>query len=494
MIRTNTVFRKQRGRLLLFVNRHLFGFGILDAIYLVCAYAVGSYLLFDVPAYLVLFVLSYHLVTSEKESLKKVSLFLIFSMTVSVTLSGFLFYLFNKFSSVNYNLRIFHQLGARGYLLILLPYLIEHGKMDLKSASLQYQAVAKAGWLLLKISFWVGAFPALLSIQGKTTSFHVFFFLLSVPFLVVHIFGPSWKRGEGEARATEILPDSMGEVGSKPLVLYAALSGVVFTVLIGVFPTTGFERSGSTDYMIAEGLGDYLPSPATTSGNVHYKSTSLGRSNSCGISPCHPYVYAEWIDSPHRHTLNETYMEEAKAAVTALGVPAYRVCAGCHDPISLYGGEVAFGRSIFSPDGIREGISCILCHSIYPNAEEPSNGSFLLRFPQYYYQGPHTTLFEMLSLWGEHEEDFLPPGYADDGLCVGCHRIRPLEDSDYPELDRWLAKTYHRQPKMIRECRGSRGCLKCHMPRSSMREKPGGPKLPDHKFGAVMDPSAGPGD
>ena len=237
--------------------------------------------------------------------------------------------------------------------------------------------------------------------------------------------------------------------------------------------------------MVRAPAADFAPSPAATKTGEAFKPEFLAESNLCGVADCHPNLYSEWVRSRHHLTLSERYRSQLEALVEAQGFEAARLCAGCHDPISLLSGSIDNGRPLHAPEALREGISCIVCHGLSAperGGTELGNGSVVYRPPEFYYQGP-IQLQTLIGSWREHRSDLHSDALRDDRLCVSCHRFVEQDD---PALAAWLSHADHAQAQMLDECRGETGCRDCHMPRTTASEKPG-PNLPYHGFGTPPD-------
>lgn len=471
------------------VRSHLLGFGILDAVYFVMLYTFGSYFLIDTPLNFLLFALYFHLVTSSQPSRRRIALFVMLTVLATLAASGLLITVVPRVSPSSVYLRILHQTAARYGILILTPYLIFHFRTPLTGTSRGYRVSTRVGWLLLKISLWSAAIPALLSIRGDFTVIHVPVLLLSIPFLAHHVVVPVVRRrrgtaGSGDEAPVEVQPFSVFGVGSARMVAGAMATALALVAIASVLRMPGrWQNYGSPDFMLRSTIVEFLPSPASTAGGVAFHPEYLGESNGCGQEPCHPRMFQQWVDSPHRNATSESYRRDLERVVRQAGIPAGRLCAGCHDPIALFSGSIQPGAPLQTPESLRDGISCLACHGLEAASERPGNGSNRFHFPPSYYIGP-VSLPTLVGNWREHRSELHAARLGDDRICVGCHRFLPLgsELESLAVLADWLQWPVHEQPRRRSECLTERGCIGCHMPSIGENEKPWEGGLPLHHF------------
>lgn len=485
---------------------HLLGLGLLDAVYFVTLFTFGSYFLIDTPLNFLLFAFYFWLVTSEHPRRRKFALFVMMAVIAILAATGLVIPWLPRTSPPSVYLRVVHQTAARYAILIVMPYLIRHLRTPLDHRPASYRWSTRIAWLTTKVSIWLAAIPALLTIRGQLTAVHTRLLVIAAPFLAYHVLAPLvWRRraarasgGAAGAPAVEVQPFSVYAVGSPRLACGAVAAGVAAVAAAAWFRIpSSWANYAVPDFMVSAPSTTFAPSPAHTARGAGYQPALLGESNGCGQGPCHPDVFNEWRrSSHHERATGEPYRAEVERVTRSAGLGAARLCAGCHDPIALFAGAIAPGAVLVTPESLREGISCLVCHGLSPASSRPANGSNRFRFPDLYFVGP-VTLPTLVGGWREHRRELHAPGMADDRVCVGCHRFAPLPGAlaSEPALAGWLAWDVHAQPRMREECRGERGCVACHMPRFGPREKPWGGNLPYHHFdlagmsaGAYVEP------
>ena len=72
----------------------------------------------------------------------------------------------------------------------------------------------------------------------------------------------------------------------------------------------------------------------------------------------------EWKEAPHRRTASTAFRDAAEEVARTQGRAAVAACAACHDPIWLIAGRAGEMGDVTTPEGRREGLSCLLCHSL----------------------------------------------------------------------------------------------------------------------------------
>ncbi|MFN7951552.1 MAG: multiheme c-type cytochrome [bacterium] len=466
------------------LRTHLEGLGLLDAVYFVTLFTFGSYFLIDTPANFLLFALYFWLVVSPRPGRRKFALFVMLTSVMLLAASGMLIWVAPRVTPPGVYLRIVHQTTARYALLIGMPYLIRHLRTPLAPHPTPYRWATRAGWLFFKVSIWVAAIPALLTIRGRLTSIHTATLGVALPLLAYHVFASVRRRRAAEEHPPPVEPFAVSEMLSGPLVCGALAVTCVPLAFACLFRVpSSWANYDVPDFMVRSSTANFRPSPAHTTRGAAFRPELLGESNGCGQAPCHPEAFADWRRSAHHESSNERYQAELERVVRSAGLPAARLCAGCHDPIALFSGSIEPGAPLVAPESIREGISCLVCHGLAPAARVPGNGSNAFRFPASYFVGP-VSLPTLVGGWREHRADLHGPGVADDRVCVGCHRFLavPRELADLDALGGWLTWPEHAQARMRSECRGEAGCVACHMPRIGEREKPWGGALPIHHF------------
>ena len=446
----------------------LFGFSPLDGVYFVVLFTFGSYFIVDAPIHFGLFVLYLYLVRSPRPLAQAFSLFVTLALLFSLVLTGLMIDLWPRVSAPSIHTRVIHQISARYFLLVAMPFMIHHVRSQTAHLSLPVRWNAKLSWTVIKASFWLGAIPALLTIRGELAPLHAKLVLAALPLVGLHI-ALAWRAPRADRPPPE--PFSIRARIGPRMTMAAAAIAVVVSIAGVVHPgDTILQNYDDPSYMVAGEDAVFEPSPAGTRGDVYYHAEYLGGSNRCATDPCHPEVFRQWSDSPHRAATNTLYLAEVKLLAMREGVEQTRRCAGCHDPISLISGAIAPGLELHAPEGRREGISCMICHST-DGTGVGHGGSLQLRFPEHFYLDD-LGLTALVGAWREHAIDMRPAGLTDQ-LCASCHHLGEVADWGGEQGARIL-RDHHGQQAMRPICRQPEAaCVSCHMPDLGISEKPG---------------------
>lgn len=219
----------------------------------------------------------------------------------------------------------------------------------------------------------------------------------------------------------------------------------------------------------------FYPSLASTGDSTLIYPEMLGGSESCGTSGCHREIKEEWEVSAHRYAASDPFFRKIQENMGELKGPiAARYCAGCHDPIGLFGGSAnLYSDSLTFKAGIDEGISCVSCHAI-SKADVQGNADYVLELPDRY-------LFELsegkLAKWASdfliraypdyHKESYNRPLLKTSEYCGACHKQYVDEDINnvgwvqlQNQYDQWQKSHWFtkNEPLETIECR------ECHMP------------------------------
>lgn len=202
-------------------------------------------------------------------------------------------------------------------------------------------------------------------------------------------------------------------------------------------------------------------------------SRALTGSERCGS--CHREIYEEWLPSAHRYSsMDDLFQKVQELMVLETSAEATRYCAGCHDPISLFGGAKNSGNITLSAEGAHEGISCITCHSIV-QADVQGNADYTIESPRHYlYELSEHPVARFVSDFlirthpQHHVRSYSRPLYKTAEYCGACHKqymdveintdIGKVQGQN--QYDSWLQSRWHvpDHPDATVNCR------ECHMP------------------------------
>ena len=282
----------------------------------------------------------------------------------------------------------------------------------------------------------------------------------------------------------------------------------VASVLVGLAATVvGFP----SDDVPSTSSQFFAPALATTSTGRHIPAEELMLDEYC--AECHADIHQQWQQSAHRFSSfnNPAYLfsvrNTRKMAFERDGnVHATRLCAGCHDPVTLFSG--AFDDPNFDDENhptAHAGITCVTCHSIEHISGNRGNADYVIARPQHYpfAATKHPALRSINSLLIRanpdlHKRTFLRPLHKTAEFCGTCHKVHLPEALNHY---RWLRGQNHYDSFLLSGVSGHgvqsfyypkravESCAGCHMPLESStdpaarsRDEVSGPSAHRHLF------------
>jgi tetratricopeptide (TPR) repeat protein len=256
--------------------------------------------------------------------------------------------------------------------------------------------------------------------------------------------------------------------------------------------------------------GMLYPSLAKTADRSLLPAKSLANDAYC--ADCHEDVHGRWRVSAHRVASfnNPAYrfsvLETRRKLLARDGhAQGTRFCAGCHDPVPLFSGEI--DQEDFDPDGpsAQAGITCTVCHAITSIDSPRGNADYTLSPPVHYpfadaAAGPGKWLNHLLIRANPdfHRRTFLKPLHESAEFCGTCHKVHLPEALN---AYRWLRGQNHYDAWLLSGVSGHgassfyypaaprSNCNGCHMPLqpstdfgARVREAGGEATVHDHLF------------
>lgn len=215
--------------------------------------------------------------------------------------------------------------------------------------------------------------------------------------------------------------------------------------------------------------GAHSPSAASVSGGRSLPPDHLSAVDRCSV--CHAELFAQWSGSAHRFSSldNPFYLPAFRAVAAARGAPSTRWCGGCHDPALLFGGDLD-GRPIDrAHERARQGVGCLLCHSIERIHDRTGNGNYVVSPEPVPFPARENPPQDEVR---RHRERLSRPLLAQGDFCGACHKVGIPEavsqhhwQRGQNDFDAWDQSAYagndleRHDPDAPR-----RTCQDCHMP------------------------------
>jgi hypothetical protein len=209
--------------------------------------------------------------------------------------------------------------------------------------------------------------------------------------------------------------------------------------------------------------GRFYPALARTVDDRAIPTALLADSKVC--EACHQEAVHEWSASAHAHASfdNPWYRASVDALRHDTGLIPSRHCAGCHDPVLLFAGDM---DAEVRPDHpyAASGVTCAVCHSVV-SATVDGNGSYTLRTDPI----PLPVAGDAESL-RRHRERVAPKALHGAALCASCHRgflgrhtgiDHNLLGMDEPGA--WRASAWGGTRSGTLEPAAEQSCSDCHM-------------------------------
>ncbi len=447
----------------------LWGFGLADGALLLVVFAFGAaYRVFDLPVYGAFLYWLIRLTRATHPAGAKWFAGLAAFVTAFLAATSLLAELLPRFSQPDLWVRAGHHVAAPFATLMLAVFMARHARLLEAQTSTSIRALwtGRAAWLLLKLSAWSGAIVALLVILPGLIGVHVVALAIGLPLLALRRPGVAPDKARSLLAAAAAGALAAGAVAAIPIPYWSSnIASGLASVRVGDLPTLA-------------------PSAAQSSDGAAYHPAFLGQSATCGSGPCHFFIFSDWDRSAHRRSAGNAYQAAVEEVAIAEGPEAPRLCAGCHDPIALFSRTVGGGHDLTTPESRREGISCLLCHTLAPREGASANGSLRFDPPRLFASVPFDPR-SSISMLDRHRDELGAPSLHDPAKCVACHRLDPGAASGAASgavTRRWLEAPVHAQPRMIEACRGTDRCLECHMRRHTRNDRPGRPPAPNHAF------------
>jgi tetratricopeptide (TPR) repeat protein len=276
-----------------------------------------------------------------------------------------------------------------------------------------------------------------------------------------------------------------------------------FLVLMGIA-----HKLEKPSKRIANMNGDtqfFLSSAETWDGGL-MDGAKLANNQYCGQSGCHPDSLKRWEKGAHRFTSfnNPFYRRAVELMADTHGREKTKWCAGCHDPVVLFTGQMGKAKlKDFSYDQVegQQSLTCMACHSIVDLKDKRGNGGYVIeeskQYPFAFTKSKWLMEVNKLLIRMEpslHRQTFLKEFMKTPEFCATCHKVGLL-----PPLNeyRWLRGQNHYDswydsgvsglgvrsfydPPQPKQCRD------CHLPPYESTEFGArGGKLHDHLFPAA---------
>ena len=221
---------------------------------------------------------------------------------------------------------------------------------------------------------------------------------------------------------------------------------------------------------------------------------------------CHPDSFKRWERSAHRFSSfnNPFYRRSVELAADRVGREKTKWCAGCHDPVVLFTGQMGKATmATFSYDQFeaQQGLACMACHSIAEMKDVRGNGGYVIeeskQYPFAFSDNKMLKEVNKLLIRMEpslHRQTFMKPFMRTPEFCATCHKVGllpPLNEYHWMRgqnhYDSWFDSGVSKNAvRSFYDPPAAKACRDCHLPLIDSPEfgnRDG--KIHDHVFPAA---------
>jgi tetratricopeptide (TPR) repeat protein len=252
-------------------------------------------------------------------------------------------------------------------------------------------------------------------------------------------------------------------------------------------------------YSFSFGAGHIaLPGNAAIEGDDFIQPEAFPSAAYCGH--CHQEAHREWRQSLHSNAFRTPfYRTSVNILLRTKGIEFARHCDSCHNPIAVLSGSLdrrATGDRSFD----RDGLTCMVCHSIQRVDTKLGNGSFTLAVPAVMVDAQGKRIpgmvpdNEILMHPDRHAKAVMQDIYKTPQFCSACHKANlPQMLNDYKWIraftayDEWQQSKFSQSNPLTFYTADFTTCQGCHMKRAPITVPDPGAKqgtLASHRWPA----------
>jgi tetratricopeptide (TPR) repeat protein len=220
-----------------------------------------------------------------------------------------------------------------------------------------------------------------------------------------------------------------------------------------------------------------LPGNAAIEGDDFIQPEAFPDAAYCGH--CHQEAYHQWRQALHSNSFRTPfYRTSVNILLRTKGIEFARHCDSCHNPIAVLAGGLdrhATGDRSFD----RDGLTCMVCHSIQRVDTKLGNGSFTLAVPAVLVDAEGKRIpgmvpdSEILMHLDRHSKAVMQDIYKTPQFCAACHKANlPSMLNDYKWIraftayDEWQQSKFSQNNPLTFYTADFTTCQGCHMKRA----------------------------
>jgi hypothetical protein len=368
-------------------------------------------------------------------------------------------------------------------LVLLVPYAIYQIRHSRVYRDARWTHVKLTGWLSLAATLTAivsGLVLTVESVLGPRISYawdttHIVATVAVLAAVLPHVIALLIRNTVGATPLAVSVRSSERWMGVRTGVLTVVLAVPIVGLALAYHPTK-LNNQLPADYSFLYGKDrPFAPSLAQTKTGNAYDARSMAESRNCGTSGCHEEIVKEWQVSAHRYSALDIGFRAVQAAMGAQNGPeSTRYCAGCHDPVSLFAGtKNLFQDSLTNKQGLDDGVSCIICHSVEKTDVQGNANYVVHQPPRYMYElrpdGARRLVRDFLirAYPREHVASLSKVLFKSPEYCAACHKQfvdKEINHVGWVQLqnqyDNWRKSRWNHPG----DARRTIECRECHMP------------------------------
>ncbi len=261
---------------------------------------------------------------------------------------------------------------------------------------------------------------------------------------------------------------------------------VWFGVVVSVFvlrnvateakSTSDYHETIAAEYDFRFGTDrPFAPGNATTHDGKFIDSKEFVTSERC--ASCHKDIHPQWSESAHAKAFEEPfYQKNVRDLQERKNIAFTRHCESCHNPAALFSGALTDQSLVVERPFDREGVSCIVCHSI-ESVNGKGIGGYVMGQPALLQLENGTKISnasdqEILDNTEGHKRAMMRDLLKKPEFCAACHKSQvPKELNDYKFQRAFAVGDEYQQSSFSKESphpyyeREKETCNSCHMSR-----------------------------
>jgi tetratricopeptide (TPR) repeat protein len=263
---------------------------------------------------------------------------------------------------------------------------------------------------------------------------------------------------------------------------FTALIGAAVFALICLQPVSGQQASHPApnddvaktyNYHFGKDKPFSPGNPATESGDF-IRPGAFPTAQYC--QHCHQEAYSQWRQALHSNSFRSPfYRTSVNTLKRTKGIEYTRHCDSCHNPIAVLSGALTEDSHI-DRSFDRDGVTCMVCHSIQRLDSTSGNGGYVMGTPAVMVDEngkriPGEVPYEEIMAHADrHSQAVMQPIYRKPEFCAACHKANlPDALNDYRFLraftvyDEWQDSKFSKQTPIPFYTADFTTCQSCHM-------------------------------